>query len=88
MHYLKSGGRVALKESPEKLISRMLSFPKFLFNVQNNTAFQQLFASPAYRAAIDVVCPNSILDPFQLSMILQARRWFFTWRRLRSRVLL
>lgn len=78
-HFVRGGGRTGLKESYERLVSRMLSFNKFLFasdeTLANVSEFATLFHSQAYRDAAAEVCelgvPAPVTEPFQLGIIIQ-----------------
>ncbi|EGD82603.1 hypothetical protein PTSG_11983 [Salpingoeca rosetta] len=77
-HYVLTGGNTGLKESYDKLVSRLLSFAQFFIGsnkdalAQNIPLIDKLFESPAYKKAVDKVCPgHPYLDPFQLGVIVQ-----------------
>ncbi|KNC47277.1 uncharacterized protein AMSG_03707 [Thecamonas trahens ATCC 50062] len=78
-HYILSGGRGGFKESYESLVSRMLSFNKFLFTSDDSLTsmpeFRTLFESKGYRDGAAGVCDlgvdNPIVEPFQLAIIVQ-----------------
>ena len=78
LHYLKSGGRLGLREPMPRLVSRMLTFLRFLFEKEFESmptmraVLKSLFSSASYTSAIATVCPNKpVIDPFQVSVIIQ-----------------
>ena len=86
VHYVKSGGPSGLKERFDSLALRTLSFSKFFISnplsaeKQAKTTASELdlpelktlFESSAYRSSALSVCHGlSVLDPFQLGVIIQ-----------------
>eukprot|EP00730_Choanoeca_flexa_P014025 TRINITY_DN5977_c0_g1_i2.p1 TRINITY_DN5977_c0_g1~~TRINITY_DN5977_c0_g1_i2.p1 ORF type:complete len:466 (+),score=85.21 TRINITY_DN5977_c0_g1_i2:33-1400(+) len=77
-HYVKTGGKGALKEGYNKLVSRLLSFSKFFIAKDEAKArkeipgYATLFDSSDYQDAVAHICPGKpVLDPFQLGVIVQ-----------------
>ena len=56
-HFIISGGVDGLRESYETLISRTLSFGKYMFNLTKYPEAAALFESPQFIAAAKKVCP-------------------------------
>ncbi len=67
-HYIRSGGHEGLKESYESLVSRILSFGVYLFDLSKYPALGALFDSPNFQEGSRAVCPKDkqFLDPFQV----------------------
>lgn len=72
-HYILTGGNAGLKESYETLVSRLLSFGRYMFDVSEYPVVEGLFASPRFQSAATTVCPKDkqVLDPFQFNFIMQ-----------------
>ena len=72
-HFIMSGGVDGLREPYETLISRTLSFGKYMFNLTQYPEAAALFKSPQFVAAARKVCPaaKQHLDPFQFNFIIQ-----------------
>uniref|UniRef100_A0A6B2L527 Uncharacterized protein n=1 Tax=Arcella intermedia TaxID=1963864 RepID=A0A6B2L527_9EUKA len=71
MHYITTGGHEGLKESFEKLASRVQSFGVYIFDLAPHPALQDLFHDPNFLARSSAVCPpdRRHLDPFQFNFI-------------------
>ena len=72
-HFLTYGGTAALKERYAKSIGRLLSFGRYIFNLQDYPVIQRLFGSEKFLTAARGVCPpnKQHLDPFQFNFIVQ-----------------
>ena len=70
-HYIRSGGHEGLKERYEALVSRILSFGVYLFDLNKYPVLKQLFEDENFQRASRVVCPTGkpYLDPFQFNFI-------------------
>lgn len=64
---------MGLKETYEHLISRVLSFGRYMFDFQQYDAVRELFADKTFLTLARNVCPadKQVLDPFQFNFILQ-----------------
>jgi hypothetical protein len=74
-HLLLSGGTGGLKERHSVLVSRVLSFMRYHFDVAAVPEVAGLFDSPRFQEAATAVCPpgKRVLDPFQFNLIAQVR---------------
>lgn len=68
-----SGGVDGLKEPYETMISRLLTFGFYVFDLSTVPAAQDLFDDDHFRQLARDVCPKHKphLDPFQFNFILQ-----------------
>lgn len=73
-HFIRTGGFAGLKESYEKLVSRLLSFGVYLFDLKPYPVLEKLFESPGFLAGARAVCPpgKPFIDPFQFNFIVNA----------------
>jgi len=55
------------------MVSRVLSFGAYIFDLDEDPIFHELFDSHNFRAAAKSVCPRDqqVLDPFQFNLIMQ-----------------
>ncbi len=67
-HYIRTGGHEGLKETYESLVSRILSFGVYLFDLSKYPVLAALFDSPNFQEGSRAVCPadKQYLDPFQV----------------------
>eukprot|EP00056_Hartaetosiga_gracilis_P004595 m.76446 g.76446 ORF g.76446 m.76446 type:complete len:450 (-) comp11881_c0_seq1:53-1402(-) len=79
-HYIMTGGNDALKELYPTLVSRIMSFSKFIISRDQSEAalyegipfIKKLFGNEQYKQGISRICPNrELLQPFQLGVIVQ-----------------
>jgi hypothetical protein len=72
-HFLLGGGVEGLKEPFDDAASRLQSFGRYMFNVSQYAAIEQLFASESFQLSAKSVCPQhkQFLDPFQFNFIVQ-----------------
>ena len=72
-HFVGTGGVDGLKEPYEKLVSRLLSFGMYVFDLDQVPAARDLFADPKFTALAKQICPadKQHLDPFQFNFIVQ-----------------
>ena len=76
-HFVLTGGPDAIRESYEKMISRLTSFGRYMFNVVDMyPTVQSLFNEDSFQAAAKSICPpdEQVLDPFQFNFIIQVKR--------------
>jgi hypothetical protein len=68
-HYIRTGGHEGLKETYESLVSRILSFGVYLFDLSKYPVLAALFDSPNFVEGSRAVCPpdKQYLDPFQVT---------------------
>lgn len=69
--YVMSGGVEGLKESPAKLVSRVQSFGRYYFDLEQLPPARALFDMPAFSELAAAVCPPdaTVLDPIQANLI-------------------
>ena len=72
-HYIMTGGPDGIKEPYEKLVSRVQSFGRYLFNYTEYPLVKNLFDNPSFMTVAKSVCPpeRQYLDPFQCNFIMQ-----------------
>lgn len=72
-HFVMGGGLQALKENYEDMISRVQSFGRYLFRLEDHPVVTKLFADEQFLKAAKTVCPKheQVLDPFQFNLIIQ-----------------
>jgi hypothetical protein len=72
-HFVKHGGVIGLKESYERLVSRVQSFGRYMYDLQEYPLVERLFESAEFLDAAKAVCPphRQVLDPFQFNFIMQ-----------------
>lgn len=72
-HLLLSGGVDGLKERHSSIVSRVLSFMRYHFNMDAYPEVAELFASSRFQELASAVCPPNkrVLDPFQFNFIAQ-----------------
>jgi len=72
-HFVLTGGFEGLRETYQKLISRVQSFGAYHFNLDEYPEVKQLFSDPKFRRVAKDVCPahRQFLDPFQFNFIVQ-----------------
>lgn len=73
-HFITTGGPDAIRESFDKMISRVSSFGRYMFQVVDKyPTMQKLFAQDSFQAAAKRICPKDqqYLDPFQFNFIIQ-----------------
>jgi hypothetical protein len=72
-HFMQSGGFNALKNEQELMVSRILSFGRYYFNVSTKPVIEKLFKSKKFQQLAKSVCPKTkqTLDPFQFNYIIQ-----------------
>ncbi len=72
-HFIKTGGVDGIKESYASLLSRILSFGVYKFNVSEYPVVEELFKEVKFRQLAEKVCPSGkqYLDPFQFNFIIQ-----------------
>eukprot|EP01061_Rhynchopus_euleeides_P046838 TRINITY_DN9085_c0_g1_i1.p1 TRINITY_DN9085_c0_g1~~TRINITY_DN9085_c0_g1_i1.p1 ORF type:complete len:469 (+),score=214.35 TRINITY_DN9085_c0_g1_i1:63-1469(+) len=72
-HYMMTGGVLGLKENYAQLVSRLLSFGVYNFNLEKYPVLKTLFHSEEFKEAARTVCPadEPHLDPFQFNYIVQ-----------------
>lgn len=73
-HFITYGGPNAIRETFDKMISRVSSFGRYLFQVVDKyPTMTNLFAQEKFQAAAKRICPSNqqYLDPFQFNFILQ-----------------
>eukprot|EP00013_Stygamoeba_regulata_P016410 CAMPEP_0177675650 /NCGR_PEP_ID=MMETSP0447-20121125/27322_1 /TAXON_ID=0 /ORGANISM="Stygamoeba regulata, Strain BSH-02190019" /LENGTH=434 /DNA_ID=CAMNT_0019184067 /DNA_START=33 /DNA_END=1337 /DNA_ORIENTATION=- len=70
-HFIKHGGVIGLKESTSKLISRIQSFGRYMYNPEDYPVVKRLFQSGVFQQAAEDVCPpgKHVLDPLQYNFI-------------------
>jgi hypothetical protein len=70
-HYIRSGGHEGLKETYESLVSRILSFGVYLFDLSKYPPLAVLFESANFQEGSKAVCPpaRTYLDPFQFNFM-------------------
>lgn len=71
-HYIMTGGHEGLRESYERLVSRVLSFGVYLFNLTQYPPLAALFQDEGFLEGSRSVCPHDrrYLDPFQFNFII------------------
>jgi hypothetical protein len=52
-----TGGPEAIREPYEKMISRVSSFARYLFNIEQYPVVEKLFSSEKFQKAAKSVCP-------------------------------
>ncbi|KAE9554302.1 hypothetical protein FO519_002473 [Halicephalobus sp. NKZ332] len=72
-HFMKYGGIDGLKEKYEMLATRMLTFGRYIFDLDDYKIMKDVFTSPKFlKDAVEVCPPNKqVLDPFQYHLIIQ-----------------
>ena len=72
-HFMQSGGFNALKNEQALMVSRILSFGRYHFNLTKKPIIAKLFQSKKFQQLAKNVCPKQkqILDPFQFNIIMQ-----------------
>ncbi|CAK9088781.1 unnamed protein product [Durusdinium trenchii] len=71
-HFIMTGGPEAIREPYEDMISRVSSFGRYLFNLQDLPVVEKLFEDEKFQHFAKSVCPKEkqVLDPFQFNFIL------------------
>lgn len=75
-HFVLTGGPDAIRENYNKMISRLTSFGRYMFDKVNEyPTVKALFASEKFQEAAKTICPadQQVLDPFQFNFIMQVR---------------
>ena len=59
--------------------SRLLSFGRYMFDLEKHEAVKKLFESEKFMNAAKQICPKNkqYLDPFQFNFIIQVRKFIF-----------
>lgn len=72
-HYILGGGVQGIKEDYSDLVSRLLSFGRYIFDPSKYEIVDELFHSETFQQAAKSVCPvdKQYLDPFQFNFIVQ-----------------
>ena len=72
-HFITTGGPDGVKESYSRLLSRVQSFGRYMFDLDQYPVVQALFASESFKRSAQGVCPvgKRYLDPFQFNFIMQ-----------------
>jgi hypothetical protein len=73
-HFITYGGPNAIREPFDKMISRLSSFGRYMFQVVDQyPTMTRLFAQDKFQAAAKRICPKDqqYLDPFQFNFIIQ-----------------
>lgn len=72
-HYILTGGVDGLREEYQRLVSRLLSFGVYNFDLSKHQAVRRLFAEPKFQGLAKRICPPTaqFLDPFQFNFIIQ-----------------
>ena len=72
-HYISRGGIEGIKEGADALTSRILSFGRYIFDLEAQPVIKKLFESDRFLKAARGVCPDAkqYLDPFQFNFIIQ-----------------
>ncbi len=72
-HYILTGGPDGIKETYDKLVSRVQSFGRYMFELDKYPLVQRLFDSESFTRVARAVCPDDrqYLDPFQFNIITQ-----------------
>jgi hypothetical protein len=73
-HFVLTGGPDAIREPYEKMISRLTSFGRYMFNkVDDYPTVKALFDQESFQLAAKSICPEDeqVLDPFQFNFIMQ-----------------
>merc|ERR1712137_394436 len=72
-HYILGGGVQGLKEPYEDIVSRLLSFGRYIFDPSKYAVVDELFHAEHFQNAAKAVCPaeKQYLDPFQFNFIVQ-----------------
>jgi len=72
-HWLQTGGLNGLKEPFESMVSRVLSFGQYNWDITKNEVIRDLFSNQKFLNAAKQVCPSDkqYLDPFQYNFIIQ-----------------
>jgi hypothetical protein len=73
-HFITYGGPNAIREPFDKMISRVSSFGRYMFQVVDRyPTMTKLFAQDTFQAAAKRICPKDqqFLDPFQFNFIVQ-----------------
>ena len=70
-HFILGGGVHGIKESYDRMISRILSFGRYIFAPDKDMVVGKLFASPSFVDSAKAICPPDaqVLDPFQYNVI-------------------
>lgn len=73
-HFIMTGGIEGMKESHQKLSSRVQPFIKYIFNYSEHPVPKKLFESPEFMQLAKSVCPadkQGVLDYFQFNLVIQ-----------------
>ncbi len=72
-HFLTRGGVDAIREPFDVMVSRLLSFGSYNFNLTKYPVMEKLFSDGKFTALATKVCPDErqTLDPFQFNFIIQ-----------------
>jgi hypothetical protein len=73
-HFIMTGGPEAIREPFDKMVSRLNSFGRYMFNViEQYPVVNDLFNQPIFQNTAKSVCPadQQVLDPFQFNFIMQ-----------------
>eukprot|EP00929_Paragymnodinium_shiwhaense_P107722 TRINITY_DN74095_c0_g1_i1.p1 TRINITY_DN74095_c0_g1~~TRINITY_DN74095_c0_g1_i1.p1 ORF type:complete len:477 (-),score=79.67 TRINITY_DN74095_c0_g1_i1:364-1794(-) len=72
-HFVMTGGPEAIREPYERMVSRVSSFGRYMFDLSKYKPVEALFGSEAFQSAAVRVCPQGkqVLDPFQFNFIMQ-----------------
>ena len=72
-HYILTGGPAGLREPYESLISRVQSFGRYVFSLDEYPEVAALFDAPRFVELARSICPahKQHLDPFQFNLIVQ-----------------
>ena len=71
-HFIKHGGPEALKEDYDTLVSRVQSFGRFVYNLDEFPIMRELFNADDFQKAAKFICPKEkqTLDPLQFNVII------------------
>lgn len=73
-HFIMTGGPQAIREPFDVMISRLTSFGKYMFNVNDQYPIvNDLFNQKSFQDGAKSICPKDaqVLDPFQFNFIIQ-----------------
>ncbi len=70
---MQTGGIEGLKENYNKVISRVQSFGRYIFDITDYSVIGDLFNSERFQYVAKQTCPSHkrVLDPFQFNFIMQ-----------------
>ena len=71
-HFLAYGGVGALKQNIKDMTSRVLTFGRFVYNLDEYPIMRELFEAPEFQKSAKRICPKhqQTLDPLQFNIII------------------